>query len=90
MEAGEVCNCTAISGNDGINTSMAKPDNGIRPSAMIVFKPVLDSLILLILIVLNWHCKSRKAGYYVNYTIQRDDYTNQISPRDILGGQDNF
>ena len=90
MEAGEVCNCTAISGNDGINTSIAKPDNGIRPSAMMVFKPVLDSLILLILIVLNWPCKGRTAGAHVNYTIQRDDYTNQIFPGTNFGGQDNL
>jgi hypothetical protein len=32
---------------------MAKPDNGIRLNDTMVFKPVLDALILLIFIFLN-------------------------------------
>jgi hypothetical protein len=47
MAAGVVCNCTAISGNDGIKTSIAKPESGIKLSATYVFTRILDSVMFL-------------------------------------------
>src|SRR5215216_862402 len=74
---GEACNLEAMSGREGIKTSMAKPESGIRLKAKNVFQPALDSLIRLII---KGFVKENKAtplqSPYANM-VQRNTYTNQ-------------
>jgi hypothetical protein len=79
IAAGVACSLDAISGSDGIKTSIAKPERGIKLKAKNVFNPVLDFVIRLITkgFVKGNKATSCKTTY--DNTHQRNTYTNQRS-----------
>ncbi len=79
MAAGVARRCEAMSGSDGIKTSMAKPESGIKLKAKNVFKPALDSLIRLITKGFVNENKATTCKSPCGNTHQRNPYTNQRS-----------